>query len=106
MTELPTLKLKENKKYTAAFRLKRKALEKLDFLLVLIEAIEINGVNSLLITSKNIGLEGEFSNSVELWKTRAHNPLRKASRRGKLPEVNINSLIVLISNGPHIKPAR
>tara|TARA_Y100001968_G_scaffold329926_1_gene380423 strand:- start:4494 stop:5054 length:561 start_codon:yes stop_codon:yes gene_type:complete len=77
--------------------LSRKGLEKLDFLIMLIEAIEINGVHSMIITSKNIGLEKEFSNSVELWKTRAHNPLRKAFRRGYISKSNLKALIKLIS---------
>tara|TARA_Y100001968_G_scaffold113737_1_gene103161 strand:- start:30478 stop:31044 length:567 start_codon:yes stop_codon:yes gene_type:complete len=75
----------------------RKGLERLDFLLLLIESLEINGVDSLLKTSKRLGLDTQFSNRVELWKTRAYNPLRKASRRGSLSNNDVDSMITLIS---------
>ena len=75
----------------------RRGLERLDFLLLLIETIEINGVQSLMLTSKDLGLDNTFSNRVELWKTRAHNPLRRSSRRGKPSDRDIKALISLIS---------
>ena len=75
----------------------RRGLEKLDFLLLLIETIEINGVDSMIMTSKQLGIEQTFSNRVELWKTRAHNPLRRSARRGKLSNEEIYALISLIS---------
>ena len=75
----------------------RRGLEKLDFLLLLIETVEINGVYSILQASKELGVENCFSNRVELWKRRAHNPLRRSSRRGKLNNADVHALILLIS---------
>ena len=98
MNDSKSLKTLDQLNLLSPSRITRKGLERLDFLLILIEAIEINGVHSLIMTSKDIGLEKEFSNSVELWKTRSHNHLRKAARRGKLSKNNIKSLIILVSN--------
>ena len=75
----------------------RRGIEKLDFLLILIESIEINGIYSMISTIKDSGLEVEFSDSVDLWKARAHNPLRKASRRGNLTKSKALFLIPIIS---------
>ena len=75
----------------------RKGLEKLDFLLILIETLEINAVQSILLASKDLGLEDSFSNRVELWKRRSHNPLRRYSRRGKLTPNHVDSLISVVS---------
>tara|TARA_Y100001968_G_scaffold241587_1_gene225151 strand:- start:622 stop:1044 length:423 start_codon:yes stop_codon:yes gene_type:complete len=51
----------------------------------------------MISACKHLGLEGNFSNRVELWKRRAHNPLRKSSRRGKLSNNDVQALITLIS---------
>ena len=97
MTQSPSISSSRQLKYFSPLAIRRKGLIRLDFLLVLIETIEINGVYSMVQTSKNIELENGFTNSVDLWKARAHNPLRRASRRGKISDTNINSLITLIS---------
>ena len=75
----------------------RIGIERLDFLLLLVESIEINGVESMLLTSTKIGLDDKFRNKVDLWKSRTHNPLRKTSRRGILSKKEVESLITLIS---------
>lgn len=94
MTEQLRPKVKSLSAYT---HVGRKGLERIDFLLLLIETLEINAVQSMIITSKNIGLDDEFPNTVELWKTRAHNPLRRASRRGIPSHEDVTSLVTLIS---------
>ena len=86
-----------NKDIISYKSISRKGLEKLDFLLLLIESLEINGTHSLIITSRNLGMEKEISDPVDLWKTRVHNPLRKTSRRGNLSVTQIQSLVKLIS---------
>ena len=78
--------------------LSRKALERIDLLLLLIEAIEINGNKSMLAISHRKGLMKIFPNSVELWKLRCRNPLRKTSRRGNLSEDEVNAFLILISS--------
>ena len=78
--------------------LSRRALERIDLLLLLIEAIEINSINAMLLISQDENLSNIFPNSVELWKLRCHNPLRKTSRRGNLTNDQFNAFIILISS--------
>tara|TARA_Y100001968_G_C19401096_1_gene741071 strand:+ start:364 stop:921 length:558 start_codon:yes stop_codon:yes gene_type:complete len=77
-------------------RLDRKAMQRLDLLLLSIEALDLNAAESLLFTSKELGLEQLIPNRVELWKSRCHNPLRRSSRRGNLKEKQTEALILLI----------
>ena len=76
--------------------LDRKGLERLDMLLLVIEAIDLNGSQGMLWTSQKLGLEAQFPNHVELWKSRCHNPLRKVTRRGNLKTKTTDALILLI----------
>ena len=78
-------------------QLGRKALERIDLLLLTIESLDLNGSESILWMAQRLGLENIFPNRVELWKTRCLNPLRKSSRRGKLASHDSEGLILLIS---------
>ena len=77
-------------------RFGRRSIERLDLLLLVIEAIDLYASQAMLSTSKNIGLDEPFSNRVELWKRRCHNPLRRAHRRGILQPEDCDSLVLLI----------
>ncbi len=79
-------------------RIGRKGLERLDFLLLAIESIEINSVYSMLKISNELGIDNHFPNSVALWKSRAHNPLRKSPIRGNLSPKEVDALITLVSS--------
>ena len=74
----------------------RRALERLDLLLIVVEALDLNGSQGMLWTAKKVGLDNHFPNHVEIWKYRCHNPLRKATRRGLLATSDSNALILLI----------
>tara|TARA_B100000700_G_C15044284_1_gene857045 strand:+ start:1921 stop:2517 length:597 start_codon:yes stop_codon:yes gene_type:complete len=74
----------------------RRGLEKLDLLLLVIEALDINGSQALLMVSSNMNLHEHFPNQVELWKFRSHNPLRKVNRRGNLKPKESDALIILV----------
>ena len=76
--------------------LRRKGLERLDILLIVIEALDINGSQALLWTSEQLGYGDYFRNPVDLWKSRSYNPLRRANRRGSLNSLNSEALIHLI----------
>ena len=76
----------------------RRGLERLDLLLLTIEAVDLNGSQSMLWNSKKLGLQAQFPNHVELWKCRCHNPLRKTTRRGLLNKSDSDGLILLISS--------
>ena len=78
-------------------RLARKSLERLDLLLLTIESLDLNGSESILWTSKKLGLDTQIPNRVELWKRRCLNPLRKTSRRGILSQLDFEALITLIT---------
>ncbi len=74
----------------------RRGLERLDLLLLLVESLDLNGGEAMLWTSKQLGLQGQFANRVELWKRRCHNPLRRVPRRGNLLASDSEALIFLL----------
>ena len=74
----------------------RRGLDRLDLLLLAIEALDLNGSQSMIWTSRNIGLQDQFPSNVDLWKCRCHSPLRKTTRRGLLTNRQSEALIILI----------
>ena len=77
-------------------RLGRRGVERLDLLLLTIEALDLNGGEAMLWTSQQMGLQRQFPNRVELWKRRCHNPLRRTTRRESMDPVDAESLICLV----------
>ena len=77
-------------------RLGRRGVERLDLLLLTIEALDLNAGEFMLWTSHQMGLQSQFPNRVELWKRRCHNPLRRTTRREQLAPVDAESLICLV----------
>ena len=57
-------------------------LERLDLMLLAVEALDLNGGEAMVWMSEQLGFSGLFPNRVELWKRRCHNPLRRTTRRG------------------------
>ena len=74
------------------------AAKRLDFLILVIETLQINATDSLLTKAKNIGLSDDFSNRVQFWKLRTSNPLRKSYAFSCLSSDQIDSLVELISS--------
>ena len=74
------------------------ASRKIDFLLLVIETLQINATDSLLIKAKNIGLSDYFTSRVEFWKMRCSNPLRNSYTFSSLSSAQIDSLVELISS--------
>tara|TARA_Y100000766_G_C18904620_1_gene605155 strand:- start:1097 stop:1675 length:579 start_codon:yes stop_codon:yes gene_type:complete len=74
------------------------ATKKLDFLILVIETLQINATDSLLLKAKNIGLSDEFSSRVRFWKMRCSNPLRRTYSFSSLSTDQIDSLVDLISS--------
>lgn len=64
--------------------LPRRGLERLDLMLLCLEALDLNGGEALVWLSDSLGFASRFPNRVELWKRRCHNPMRRACRRGDL----------------------
>ena len=74
------------------------APKKLDFLILVIETLQINATDSLLMKAKDIGLSNDFSTRVQLWKIRCSNPLRNTYTFTSLSSEQIDSLVELISS--------
>ena len=70
---------------------------KLDFLILVIETLQINATDSLLLKAKDIGFSDDFSSRVKLWKIRCSNPLRNTYTFTSLSSEQIDSLVYLIS---------
>ena len=71
---------------------------KLDFLILVIETLQINATESLLLKAKDIGLPDQFSSRVQFWKMRCSNPLRNTYTFTSLSSEQIDSLVELISS--------
>ncbi len=71
---------------------------KLDFLILVIETLQLNATDSLFLKAKDIGLSDDFSNRAQFWKIRCTNPLRNTYTFKSLSSDQIESLVELISS--------
>ena len=71
---------------------------KLDFLILVIETLQINAIDSILSKASNKGLSEDYSNRVNLWKIRCLNPMRKSFSLGSISNDQVESLVLLISS--------
>lgn len=78
-------------------KISKDAPKKLDFLILVLETLQINATDSLLMKAKQRGLSEDFSCRVKFWKMRASNPLRKSYAFSSLTSEQIDSLVELIS---------
>jgi hypothetical protein len=76
--------------------LPRQGLERLDLLLLCVEALDLNGGETLLWMGHQLGFSSLFPNRVALWKLRSHNPLRRACRRGTPEGAETEALIHML----------
>jgi hypothetical protein len=76
--------------------LPRRGVERLDLMLLCLEALDFNGGEAMIWLSQQLGYGGLFPNRVELWKRRCHNPLRRVCRRGELAAVETDALIRIL----------
>lgn len=76
--------------------LPRRGVERLDLLLLCLEALDLNGGEAMVWLSEQLGYQNLFPNRVELWKQRCHNPLRRACRRGELASDHSDALIRIL----------
>ena len=74
------------------------ASRKVDFLILVIETLQINATDSLFLKAKNIGLSDDFTSRVQFWKIRCSNPLRNSYTFSSLTSEQIDSLVELISS--------
>jgi len=59
-------------------QISRQSIEKLDLLLLILETIDLNGIQSLFALSNRLNLNNVLPNKVTIWKLRNSNPLRKS----------------------------
>ena len=76
--------------------LSRRGLERLDLMLLCMEALDHNGSEAMIWMSEKLGYKARFPNRVELCKRRCHNPLRRACRRGDLSAEDSDALIHIL----------
>ncbi len=74
----------------------RRGLERLDLLLLAIEALDLHGSEAMVWCCDQLGLSEQFPDRVSLWRSRCRNPLRVASRRGQLGTDEAQALITLV----------
>jgi hypothetical protein len=77
-------------------QLPRRGLERLDLLLLSVEALDLNGGEAMVWMSEQMGFTSLFPNRVELWKRRCTNPLRRTTRRGALEPAETDALIRIL----------
>ena len=80
----------------ATTALHRRGLEKLDLLLLTVEALDLNGGEAMLWATEQLGYTELFPNRVELWKRRCTNPLRRSTRRTRLEGPEVEALLRLV----------
>lgn len=77
-------------------QLPRRGLERLDLLLLSVEALDLNGGEAMVWICGQLGFSELFPNRVALWKSRCHNPLRRTTRRGSLATADSDALIRIL----------
>lgn len=77
-------------------RLSRRGIERLDLLLLSVEALDLNGGEAMVWMCESLGFSQLFPDRVALWKSRCHNPLRRTTRRGTLSELETDALIRIL----------
>ena len=78
---------------TKVNRVSRQSIEKLDLLLLILETIDLNGIQSLFAISNRLNLRDVFPNKVTIWKLRNNNPLRKSYVRNNIKLYEFDALI-------------
>jgi len=92
------LKKTNDEKTLANYVIADETPRKLDFLILVIETLQINATDSFLLKAKDIGLPDQFSSRVQFWKMRCSNPLRNTYTFTSLSSEQIDSLVELISS--------
>lgn len=73
----------------------RRAMIEIDLMLLAIEALELEGSEAILLTSKELELDEIIKDRVTLWRLRNTNPLRRHNQRRSLTLVEAKALVVV-----------
>ena len=71
----------------------RQSIEKLDLLLLVLETIDLNGIQSLYSLSNRLKLNDVLPNKVTIWKIRNNNPLRRSYMNNSIKSEEFDALI-------------
>ena len=83
---------------TKGNQVSRKSIEKLDLLLLILETIDLNGIQSHYALSNRLNLNDVFPNKITIWKLRNNNPLRKSYVNNNIKLVQFDALIKILLN--------
>jgi hypothetical protein len=72
--------------------------QRIDLLLLAIEALELGGSEYMLATAKDLELQSIIDNRVTLWRLRCTNPWRRSYTRSGLTIPQAKALVVIISD--------
>ena len=78
---------------TKGNQVSRQSIEKLDLLLLILETIDLNGIQSLYALSNRLDLNDVLPNKVTIWKLRNNNPLRKSYVNNNIKVNEFDALI-------------
>jgi len=78
---------------TKGNQVSRQSIEKLDLLLLILETIDLNGIQSFYALSNRLNLNNVLPNKVTIWKLRNNNPLRKSYVTNNIKLNEFNALI-------------
>ena len=71
----------------------RQSIEKLDLLLLTLETIDLNGIQSLHALSNRLNLNDVLPSKIAIWKLRNSNPLRKSYVKNNIKLNEFDALI-------------
>ncbi len=71
----------------------RQSIEKLDLLLLILETIDLSGIQSFYAISNKLNLSDVLPNKVSIWKLRNNNPLRKSYVNNNIKSKEFDALI-------------
>ncbi|MBX2862277.1 MAG: DUF3038 domain-containing protein [Leptolyngbyaceae cyanobacterium MAG.088] len=74
----------------------RRAKTQLDFIMLAIEALELNASQVMLAAIKELGLQDVLKSRVHLWRLRSTNPLRKFNQRQPLSLEESKALVLVV----------
>jgi len=78
---------------TKGNQVSRQSIEKLDLLLLILETIDLNGIQSLYALANRLDLKDVLPNKVTIWKLRNNNPLRKSYVNNNIKVNEFHALI-------------
>ena len=74
-------------------KVSRQSIEKLDLLILILETIDLNGIDSFYDLSKKLNLNDVLPNKITIWKLRNNNPLRKSYINNNIKSEEFDALI-------------